>query len=46
MKARGSLKYFVTDFLWKTFFDPKLSHTHLNLISSTILLTLRLSTLF
>ena len=50
MKTGVSLKYFQTDCLWKTFLDPISSHTSLNLtfylISSTILVIVRLSTLF
>ena len=46
MKTRFTLKYIVTHSLWKSFLDPHLSHTHSNLISSTILVILRFSTLF
>ena len=40
MKTRISLKYFVSDFLWKQFFAPNSTKTHSNLISLTILVTL------
>ena len=46
MKSRASLKYFVTDCLRKTFLDPNSTQTHSNLISSTILVSVRLLTLF
>ena len=46
MKTRVSLKYFVNDCLWKPFFDSNLPQTSSNLISLTILLTLKPFTLF
>ena len=45
-KMVESLKYFVTYCLWKPFFDSNLFQTPSNLISLTILVTLRLLTLF
>ena len=45
-KIRFSLKYFVTDCLWKPFIDSNSSQTPSNLISLTILVTLRFLTLF
>ena len=41
MKTRASLKYFVSYCLWKHFFDSTSPHTPSNLISLTILVTLR-----
>ena len=46
IKPRFSLNYFVTDSLWKPFFDYKSPQTSLNLISLTILVTLRPFTMF
>ena len=46
MKTRVSVRFFVTDCLWKPFFDSDLLQTSSNLISLTILVTLRLFTLF
>ena len=42
METRVSLKYFVNGCLWKPFFTYKLPQTSPNLISLTILVTLRL----
>ena len=41
MKTRVSLKYFVNDGLWKQFFASNLAQTLSNVISLTILVTLR-----
>ena len=46
MKTRVSLKYFATDCLWKPFTDSNLLQTPSNLISFTVLVTLRPSTFF
>ena len=46
MKTRVSLKYFATDCLWKPFIDSNLHQTPSNLISLTILVTVRPSTFF
>ena len=46
MKTRVILKYFVTDFLWKPFLHSNSSQTPSNLISLTILVTLRILTVF
>ena len=46
MKTRVSLKHFVNDRLWKTFLDSTWPGIPSNLISLTILVTLRPSTLF
>ena len=46
MKTRVSLKYFVSDCIWNAFFDSNLPQTPSNLISLTILVTLRPFTLF
>ena len=46
MEARVSLRFFVNDCLWKHFFASKSTQTHSNLISLTILVTLRPSTQF
>ena len=41
MKTRDSLIYFVTDRLWKRFFDSNWSQTTSNLVSLNILVTLK-----
>ena len=46
MKTRVSLKYFVNDCLWKHFFDSNTPQTLSNLISLTVMVTLRPFTLF
>ena len=46
LKNGVSLKYFVTDCLWKSFFDSNSSQTSSKLISLTILVTMRLFTMF
>ena len=46
MKSRVSLKHFATDCLWKPSFDFNSSQTPSNLISLTILVTLKSFTLF
>ena len=42
MKTRVSLKYFVNDCFWKHFFASNSPHTSSNLISLTIVVTIRL----
>ena len=46
MKTRVSLKYYVNDCLWKQFFASESRKTTSNLISMTILVTLRPFTKF
>ena len=46
METKVSLEYFVTDCLWKIFFDSNSRKTHSNLISLTILVTLTSFALF
>ena len=46
MKARVSLRHFVNDYLWKQFFASNSSQTPSDLISLTILVTLRPFTQF
>ena len=46
MKTRVSLKYFVNNCLWKTFFDCNSPQTPSNVISLIIMVTLRSFTLF
>ena len=46
MKTRVSLKYFVNDFLWKSFFDSNLPQTTSELICLTNLVTVRPFTCF
>ena len=42
MKNRVSLKYFVSYYLWKLFFDFNLAHTPSNLSALTFLVIVRL----
>ena len=46
MKTRIRFRYFVTDYLWKLFLDSNSTQTPPNLVSLTILETLRPFTLF
>ena len=46
MKTRASLTNFVNDCLWKQYFASNLPQTPSNLISLTILVTLKSFTLF
>ena len=46
MKARVCHKYFVDDWFWKQCFASNSTHTHSNLISLTILVTVSSSTQF
>ena len=46
MKTGVSLKYFVNDCIWKQFLGSKSPQTSSNLISFTILVTLKPSTQF
>ena len=46
MKTRVSLKYFMNDCLWKHFLASNVPQTPSNLISMTVLITLRSFTQF
>ena len=46
MKTSADLKYFVSYCLWEIFFDSNWTQTPSELISFTILLTLRSATMF
>ena len=46
MKTKVNVKYFVTDCLWKHFFDSNLPQTPSNLISLIVLITISHFVLF